>query len=135
MQNKSIESILTAISLLQKQTPLKVDSFFNPPLLSNEQCLQNPKLASIVYILKQYPVKRAALFGSVARNEMSETSDIDMLVEFHPGASGLDFYGLGGDLEDALKCHVDLLTWASLRDAKRDFAQNVINDARLIYES
>jgi predicted nucleotidyltransferase len=35
-------------------------------------------------ILPLYPVKRAALFGSAARGDMSGESDIDMLIEFLP---------------------------------------------------
>ena len=84
-------------------------------------------------ILIHYPVKRAALFGSAARNEMNETSDIDMLVEFLPGAPGLDFFGLRVDLEEAFGRSVDLITWNALSGAKRGFRQNVESEARLIY--
>jgi predicted nucleotidyltransferase len=58
-----------------------------------------------------------------------------MLIEFVPGSPGLDFFGLGVDLEEALGCRVDLLTWNALRNAKPDFRQNVEREARLIYES
>ena len=85
-------------------------------------------------VLMQYPVKRAALFGSAARGEMTEQSDIDMLVEFLPHARGLDFFGLRVDLEEALGCSVDLMTWNALAKSKPSFQQSVTNEARLIYE-
>ncbi|MCL2287281.1 MAG: nucleotidyltransferase domain-containing protein, partial [Firmicutes bacterium] len=53
-------------------------------------------------VLKTYPVKRAAFFGSAARGDIEEDSDIDMLVEFLPNSRGLEFFGLKADLEDAL---------------------------------
>jgi len=85
-------------------------------------------------VLIQYPVKRAALFGSAARGETTESSDVDMLVEFLPNTRGLDFFGLRLDLEEALGCSVDLLTWNALFKAKPSFRQNVESEARLIYE-
>lgn len=85
-------------------------------------------------ILTQYPIKRAALFGSAARGDATESSDVDMLVEFLPNTRGLEFFGLRLDLEDALGCPVDLLTWNALSKAKSSFRQNVESEARLIYE-
>ena len=85
-------------------------------------------------VLMQYPVKRAALFGSAARGETNELSDIDMLVEFLPNTRGLDFFGLHVDLEEALGCSVDLVTWNALSKSKPNFRQSVESDARLIYE-
>lgn len=88
-------------------------------------------------ILRRYPVKRAALFGSGARGDMTEKSDIDMLVEFLPGRGGvnLEYFGLQLDLEEALGRRVDLLTFGSFeRDAKPRFKENVMRDVRVIYE-
>jgi len=85
-------------------------------------------------VLVQYPIKRAALFGSAARGETTESSDVDMLVEFLPNTRGLDFFGLRLDLEEALGRPVDLLTWNALFKAKTSFRQNVESEARLIYE-
>ena len=85
-------------------------------------------------ILKQYPISRAAFFGSAARGDMTELSDIDLLVEFLPDTRGLDFFGLREDLKDALGCSVDLITWTALSKAKAAFRQQVESDAKLIYE-
>ena len=85
-------------------------------------------------VLAQYPVKRAALFGSAARGDTTESSDVDVLVEFLPNTRGLEFFGLRLDLEEALGRSVDLLTWNALFKAKPSFRQNVESEARLIYE-
>jgi len=88
----------------------------------------------VLGVLSKYPVKRAAFFGSAARGDMGETSDIDMLVEFLPDTRGLEFFGLHVDLEEALGRSVDLLTWNALSKAKPTFKSNVEREARLIYE-
>ena len=63
-----------------------------------------------------------AIFGSVARNEATEASDVDLLVEFDPGhPRGLfEFLSLQGFLEDLLDCRVDLVMSDSLRPELRD---------------
>ena len=86
-------------------------------------------------ILKQYPVKKAALFGSAARGNTTNQSDIDMLVEFLPNTRGIEFFGLRVDLEEALGCPVDLITWNALSKANPAFKQAVEREARLIYGS
>ena len=85
-------------------------------------------------VLARYPIKRAALFGSAAKGNMSELSDIDILVEFLPNTRGLDFFGLRVDLEEALGRSVDLITWNALCKSKPCFRQSVESEARLIYE-
>ena len=85
-------------------------------------------------VLIQYPIKRAALFGSAAREDMSNLSDIDMLVEFLPDTRGLVFFGLRIDLQEALGCPVDLITWNGLSKAKAAFKESVEREAGLIYE-
>jgi predicted nucleotidyltransferase len=86
-------------------------------------------------VLRLYPVKRAAFFGSAARGDLTENSDIDMLVEFLPNTRGIMFFGLHTDLEKALARHVDLITFDALyTEAKPRFKENVLRDVRTIYE-
>src|SRR6266851_4949245 len=65
--------------------------------------------------LHQYGVKRLGVFGSFARGEQDEDSDIDILVEFEPDAKSFDnFMQLGFFLEETLGRKIELLTPESL---------------------
>jgi len=68
----------------------------------------------ILEILKKHDIKKASLFGSIVREEMTEDSDIDILVEFQGIKSLLDLARLKIELEEVLKCNVDVLTYDSL---------------------
>jgi predicted nucleotidyltransferase len=68
----------------------------------------------ILNILKKHDVKRASLFGSIVREEMTEQSDIDILIEFKGEKSLLDLAALKIELEEVLKCQVDVVTYNSL---------------------
>ncbi|CAD6492778.1 MAG: Nucleotidyltransferase domain protein [Candidatus Argoarchaeum ethanivorans] len=70
--------------------------------------------------LKQNDVKRASLFGSVVRGELTDESDIDILVEFKGRKSLLDLVGLKLELEEMLKRKVDVLTYNSLHPLLKD---------------
>ena len=86
-------------------------------------------------ILQKYPIKRAALFGSAARGDMTENSDVDMLVEFLPEAQGLEFFWLHADLKEAFNCNVDLITYYGLHNsAKPAFIDSVLREEKVIYE-
>ncbi|WXG47559.1 MAG: nucleotidyltransferase family protein [Candidatus Atabeyarchaeum deiterrae] len=74
----------------------------------------------IAPVLKRYGVRRAAIFGSIARGEEMENSDIDILVEFEGDKSLLDLAGLKIELEETLGRKVDVLTYDSLHPLLRD---------------
>ncbi len=63
-------------------------------------------------VLKRHHVEHAAVFGSFARGEQTEQSDLDLLIEFEPhcSASLLDMAGLKVDLEDHLGRVVDVVS-------------------------
>lgn len=73
-----------------------------------------PLREKIIDILRQNGVKRASFFGSIVRGEMTEDSDVDLLVEFEGRRSLLDLAHLKNELEDAMERRVDLLTYKSL---------------------
>jgi uncharacterized protein len=69
--------------------------------------------------LEQFDVRSIALFGSVARDEATADSDVDVLVEF--GRATFDGYmGLKFFLEDLLGTPVDVATVDSLRPWLRE---------------
>jgi hypothetical protein len=60
------------------------------------------------------------VFGSVARGDADEASDIDFLVEMEPGRSLLDMGGLLMDLRDLLGRDVDVVSERGLNQRIRD---------------
>ncbi len=59
-------------------------------------------------------IKKAALFGSVARGEDDASSDLDLLIEPSEGMTLMDLSGLKMDLEDLLGRRVDVITYRSI---------------------
>ena len=68
----------------------------------------------LVSILKKHGAKKIEIFGSYARGEQKETSDLDVIVEFEKRKSLLELVGIEQELEDALGIKVDLLTRSSI---------------------
>jgi predicted nucleotidyltransferase len=67
-------------------------------------------------------VKHLFLFGSLARGEATDGSDVDVLVEYEPGTK-LSFFRVSRlryRLEELLQARVDLVTTGGLRDEIRD---------------
>jgi predicted nucleotidyltransferase len=71
-------------------------------------------------ILRRLGVRRASVFGSLARGEGNEESDVDLLVELEPGKSLLDLAELKVELEEVLGRRVDVITYDSLRPLLRE---------------
>jgi uncharacterized protein len=77
--------------------------------------LLQAKREDILRLAKQYGAYNVRVFGSVARGEADEQSDIDLLVDMEAGRSLLDLGGLLMDLRDLLDCAVDVVTERGLR--------------------
>jgi predicted nucleotidyltransferase len=69
---------------------------------------------------KRFGVKTLLLFGSVARNEATTTSDVDLLVEFNRPVGYFGLFALQDYLEKLLGCPVDLGTPDSLKPYIRE---------------
>jgi uncharacterized protein len=83
-------------------------------------------------LLRRYSVDKLYLFGSSARDEATETSDIDLIVEFNPDARiGLiRFSQLRHELSRVLNCNVDLTTPDALHHAlKADILKETVHAA------
>jgi predicted nucleotidyltransferase len=69
----------------------------------------------ILGIARKRRARRIAVFGSVARGAARPDSDLDLLVDFEPGASLLDHVGLFQDLEELLGVGVDVVARSALK--------------------
>jgi len=81
----------------------------------------------ILEISKRYKAYNIRVLGSVARNEATEKSDIDLLVSFEPGASLLDQAGLIDELGKTLGTPVDVV---SDRALNRFLRESILKEAR-----
>ena len=76
-------------------------------------------------------IRRLALFGSVLRDDFGPGSDVDVLVEFEPGARiGWDFIVIQDELAALFGRPVDLLTPGSIRPAYRN---EILSAAKTVY--
>ncbi|MEK6647887.1 MAG: nucleotidyltransferase family protein [Actinomycetota bacterium] len=66
-------------------------------------------------IAARHKAFNVAVFGSVARGEDTPNSDIDILVDFLPGASLVDEFRLENELQEFLKTKVDLISRGGLK--------------------
>jgi len=78
--------------------------------------------AALPDLQQRYNIRDIAIFGSVARDEARENSDVDVLVEFMPGKTGgyFKFFRLQRELEVLLGTRVDLVTLDGLKHQLRD---------------
>lgn len=88
--------------------------------------------SSFSRVASAYPVRRAYLFGSQARREAGEDSDVDIMVDTDAGFSLFDLCGLKNELEGFLGSRVDIVTRAGAKDYVRESAEV---DEVLIYEA
>lgn len=77
--------------------------------------LLKQKNLEILQIAARYGAHNVRVFGSVARAQSDEQSDIDFLVEMEPGRSLFDLGGLQSELETALGRPVDVVTVKGLK--------------------
>lgn len=90
-------------------------------------------LVAIREYCERQPIKRLSLFGSFLRGDACPDSDVDLLVEYVPGAP-VGLLAMAGQeikLGEILGKRVDLRT---AQDLSRYFRQEVVDSAMLIYE-
>ena len=76
----------------------------------------------------KYKVNKIGYFGSYATGNATETSDIDILVEFSEPI-GWEFFDMQDLLEKKLKCKVDLVSIKALKEQLKDV---IINQVRFV---
>jgi len=75
---------------------------------------------AILALAERYGVYDVRVFGSVARGDMDQKSDVDFLVKVRPGRSLFDLGGFLMDVQDLLGCKVDVLTDDGLKPRLRE---------------
>lgn len=87
---------------------------------------QNEIKEKLEPIFKAAPIEKAILFGSYAKGSQTPTSDVDIVIDSNGKVRGLDFFGILGDIVDALSVPVDLIEASQIIDggrAQREIAE------------
>ena len=79
-----------------------------------------------------FGVDALILFGSYARGEADEKSDLDFLIQKGNMKGLLSYCGMIADLEDVFHCHVDLIIKNAIKD--KQFLQEIGKDEVKLYE-
>ena len=84
-------------------------------------------------VFNSIPVEKAILFGSYAKGNPTQLSDVDILIDSKGKIKGIDFFGVLEDIIEALGVPVDLIEASQVIDGGR--AQNEIAETGIvIYE-
>ena len=75
---------------------------------------------AVLPILRRHNVTRAGIFGSCARGEVTDDSDVDLLVEINSDIGLLDFVGIKLEIEEALGREVDLVEYDTIKPLLKD---------------
>lgn len=82
-------------------------------------------------IAKAYGIERMSLFGSYARGEAKNDSDVDLYIERGKLKSLLQYFAFIDELENVLNCHVDVVT-TGIED--KQFLSAIMQEGVLLYE-
>lgn len=82
-------------------------------------------------VAQEYGVQSMSLFGSYARGDATEDSDVDFLIERGDIHDLLDYVGFINDLETVLECHVDVVS-TGIED--KSFLALIMKDRVVLYE-
>ncbi len=78
---------------------------------------------------RRYPIRELGIFGSYARGEQTEGSDVDIVVDLGDGVGLFELAGLQQDLSDTLGVKVDLVMKEALR---RSIGQRILSEAVML---
>lgn len=84
-----------------------------------------------VPIAKAYGIGKMSLFGSYARGEAKDNSDVDLYIERGRLKSLLQYFAFVDELENVLNCHVDVVT-TEIED--KQFLSLIMKEGVLLYE-
>jgi len=91
--------------------------------------MEQRAVQEVLRVARHHGAVSVRLFGSRARGDDGPGSDLDLLVELEPGRSLLDLVAIKQDLEDLLRCPVDVVTADALSPRIRD---HVLSEAVLL---
>ena len=88
----------------------------------------------IIPVVEKYPIEKVILFGSYARGDASDTSDVDLVVESSGKMHNTKIFTLGGDLLMALPVRVDVYDILEIKESSPLY-NSIREDGIIIYET
>lgn len=103
------------------------------PIFRHESAMKRQQALDLLQrsrdeLRERFGVTRLALFGSVARDSASDSSDVDILVGFDGPATSKRYFGVQFFLEDLMGCSIDLVTDKALRPELRPYVERSLID-------
>ena len=96
---------------------------------------QQELINKLTPIFEQYPIKRAAIFGSYSRGEQTNDSDLDLLLELDQTNELPDIiYVIWDELEQSITLKTDIITLKALENTPNAVRERILRDMRYIYE-
>ena len=81
----------------------------------------------ILALAERHGLRNVRVFGSMARGDATDSSDVDLLVTLPPDRTGLALGGLLADVQNLLQRRVDVVTERGLHPALRG---RILKEAR-----
>ncbi|MCL2518969.1 MAG: nucleotidyltransferase domain-containing protein [Oscillospiraceae bacterium] len=87
----------------------------------------------IIPVVEKYPIEKVILFGSYARGDATEKSDVDLIVESGGKMRNTKIFTLGGELLEVLPVRVDVYDILEIANPSALY-ENIQKDGVIIYE-
>jgi uncharacterized protein len=97
-----------------------------PPDPGGLRARLDARRSAVIATAGRYGAHNVRLFGSLARGDHTETSDVDLLVDFEDGVGLFQIARLVAELEELLQSHVDVVSANSLRPWDDDVLEEAI---------
>jgi predicted nucleotidyltransferase len=88
----------------------------------------------ITPVVKKYPIEKVILFGSYARGDASDTSDIDLVVESGGKMKNRKIFALGGDILSVLPVRADVYDILEIKSPSPMY-ENIQKEGIVIYDA
>ena len=88
----------------------------------------------IIPVIEKYPIEKVILYGSYARGDASDTSDIDLVVESGGKMRNSKIFALGGELLDVLPVRVDVYDILEIAYTSAMY-ENIRKEGVIIYDA
>lgn len=85
----------------------------------------------VIPIVKEYEVDSFSLFGSYAKGQADEESDLDFIMDDGKLKGLIQYFSLINRLEEEFHCHVDLI---SKKGTNKKFLESIKNEEVVLYE-